>query len=177
MLKLLVAACIAAVLVYSAKAAREYTPPTSGFNVALTFDPEAYTDIRWYAVFRKMARWQKAGEFSFKGVTEATEEEITKLVEDELNLTPDSFRITVRPKDKLNFDYIVTFKNLPLPEIENYPHLELLGKWERHGERSYRLWCGLSEERFREVISQELNLPLDEFFVYNTAGFAWTKLL
>ena len=52
--KILILVAVVGVLGYSWQQSKKYLSPTSSFNAIITFDPEHYTDIRWFEVFRKL---------------------------------------------------------------------------------------------------------------------------
>jgi len=65
-------------------------------------------------------------------------------------------------KEPLKIDYIVFFKN-DRPEINNYDNLKKVGNWKKYGEDSYRLFCNLSEDKFENLIIEELKINKDDF--------------
>ena len=175
--KILILGVVVGILGYSWQQSKKYLSPTSSFNAIITFDPEHYTDIRWFEVFRKLTHWEKFGAYSFKGTVATNAEDIVHLIHKELEVPLENFKVKVFPIEKTSFDYIVTFKKIPRPEIEDYPQLAELAIWNKYGKNSYRLWLGMSVEQFREVISQELHIPEDSFTVYCPGNLVWTRFL
>lgn len=178
MLRLLIIIAVMAILVYSFKQSKKYSPAKPSFNTVLTFDPEVYVDIRFYEVFRELAKWEKSGTTSFKGNVNLSKEELIRLVCEVLDMPLEKFRVTHLLKTEgEEIDYIVTFVAIPKPKIEDYPNLEIIGDWRNYGKNSYRLWASISLEEFKQFIIQELAIPENSFTIYSPADLIWTKLL
>lgn len=178
MLRLLIIIAVMAILVYSFKQSKKYSPAKPSFNTVLTFDPEVYVDIRFYEVFRELAKWEKSGSTSFKGNVNLSKEELIRLICEVLDMPREKIHITLfSTKEGEENDYIVTFVAIPKPKIEDYPNLEIIGDWRNYGKNSYRLWASISPEEFKQFIIQELAIPEDSFTIYSPADLIWTKLL
>ena len=115
--KILILVVVVGILGYSWQQSKKYLSPTSSFNAIITFDPEHYTDIRWFEVFRKLTHWEKFGAYSFKGTVATNAEDIVHLIHKELEVPLENFKVKVFPIEKTSFDYIVTFKKILRPEI------------------------------------------------------------
>ena len=61
--KIVILVVVLGILGYSWQQSKKYLSPTSSFNAIITFDPEHYTDIRWFEVFRKLTHWEKFGAY------------------------------------------------------------------------------------------------------------------
>lgn len=178
MLRLLIIIAVMAILVYFFKQSKKYSPAKPSFNTVLTFDPEVYVDIRFYEVFRELAKWEKSGSTSFKGNVNLSKEELIRLICEVLDMPREKIHITLfSTKEGEENDYIVTFVAIPKPVIEDYPNLEIVGNWENYGKNSYRLWASISPEEFKQFIIQELAIPEDSFTIYSPADLIWTRLL
>lgn len=177
MFGLLILIAVIGIFVYSSKQIDESSPLGTQFNTVVTFQDESYVDIRSYELFRKVAKWKKSGQLSFKGSITIPKADLIQLIHTELDIPTDQFKVTFFKSNTTKFDYIVTFTTIPRPLIENQPILEILGIWENYGKSSYRISTTLSEENFRELIAQELSIPEDSFTIHNAASFVWSRLL
>lgn len=95
MLRLLIIIAVMAILVYSFKQSKKYSPAKPSFNTVLTFDPEVYVDIRFYEVFRELAKWEKSGTTSFKGNVNLSKEELLDYICEELDIPREKIHITL----------------------------------------------------------------------------------
>lgn len=177
MLGFLILIAVIGIFVYSFKHAADYSPPEPQFNTVVVFQEDYYADIRSYELFRKVAKWEKSGQLSFKGNITIPKSDLVQLIYTELNIPKDQFKVVFFHNNTTKLDYILTFTTIPKPLIEEQPLLEILGIWENYGENSYRISTSLSEEKFRELIVQELSIPEDSFTIHNTASFVWSSLL
>lgn len=148
------------------------------YNVMIIFNPESYTDITWYEIFGNFSRWEKSEKYSFKGHIDSEELELlSETIEMELELSPTDYQIRFYDNEGMKTDYIVTFKNILPPRIEEFPRLELLGRWKEYGKNGYRVWLSVSEETLKQTIKEEMGIKEDEFTVYCPSSLAWTRLL
>lgn len=178
MLRLLIIIAVVVILVYSFKQSKKYSPAKPSFNTVLTFDPEVYVDIRFYEVFRELAKWEKSGSASFKGNVNLSKQELLDFICEELDIPVEKIHLTLFSTiEGEENDYIVTFVSIPKPVIEDYPNLEIIGSWENYGKNSYRIWASISPEEFKQFIIQELAIPEDSFTIYSPADLIWTRLL
>ena len=122
--KIVILVVVLGILGYSWQQSKKYLSPTSSFNAIITFDPEHYTDIRWFEVFRKLTHWEKFGAYSFKGNIAVNAEDIIHLIHKELEVPLENFRVKLLTIYKTSFDYIVTFYKIPRPEITDSRRLE-----------------------------------------------------
>lgn len=148
------------------------------YNTMITFDPEHYTDIKWFESYREFSRWESVGRYSFRGYLEKDKLPLfVEMLESELEIQSTDYEIEYYEYSKFRADYVLTFPEMERPNISNYPHLEVLGVWTENGMTGYRLASSQSPEKIKEVIKRELEIEEDEFTLFNSSSFAWTRFL
>ena len=158
---------------------REYEPfSPPEYNTIITFEPEYYSDIKWYESFRNFSRWESCDTYSFRGHLEIEEVPVfIETFEKELDITTDNYQIFYYENNGSRSSYVIIFKDMERPKIEGIPHLEILGDWVENGELGYRLATSIPEEKIRELLESNLELNDKDFSIFNTASFAWTRFI
>ena len=71
-------------------------------------------------------------------------------------------------KEAFEVCYIVKFQNNDV-DINNYANLKKEIKWVKHGENSYYAYCGLSKDKFVELICKNTNISASDITVINSS--------